>query len=87
MLERFSEDTYNDAYESTIGVDFRIKTLSILDQTVKVQAWDLAGNVRFRTITQSYYRGGHAILLCFDITNHASFQDINGLHADCCRLC
>ena len=83
MLNRFSDNVWNPAYISTIGVDFRIKTIEILNikknttDIVKLQIWDTAGQERFRTITTSYYRGAHIILLCFDLTNMTSFNSLD----------
>ena len=45
---------------------------------VKVQIWDTAGQERFRTITQSYYKGTHAIVLCYDSTNRNTFKSLPG---------
>lgn len=38
--------------------------------------WDTAGQERFRTITTSYYRHSHGILLVYDITDEVSFENI-----------
>ena len=59
LLLRFADDTYTESYISTIGVDFKIRTLELDGKTVKLQIWDTAGQERFRTITSSYYRGAH----------------------------
>ena len=40
--------------------------------------WDTAGQERFRTITSSYYRGAHGILLIFDVTDSKSFEEVSG---------
>jgi len=75
-LLRYSENNFSDAYISTIGVDFKIKTLHLDDKAVKLQIWDTAGQERFRTITASYYRGAQGIIVVYDVTNQASFDNI-----------
>lgn len=57
ILLRFSDDQFNESYLTTIGVDFRFKTLKIDGKTIKLQIWDTAGQERFRTITNAYYKG------------------------------
>jgi small GTP-binding protein len=76
LLNRFADDVYTDSYISTIGVDFKIRTVETDGKICKLQIWDTAGQERFRTITSSYYRGAHGILLVFDITNTESFTNI-----------
>ena len=76
ILLRFSDDVFTDNFISTIGVDFKIKKLDINGQQVKMQIWDTAGQERFRTITSSYYRGAHGIIIVYDITNKESFDHV-----------
>ena len=76
LLLRFSDDTYSNDYISTIGVDFKIKTVELDGKTVKLQIWDTAGQERFRTITSSYYRGSHGIIIVYDITDQDSFNGV-----------
>ncbi|XP_064989473.1 GTP-binding protein YPTM2 isoform X1 [Musa acuminata AAA Group] len=64
LLLRFADDSYLESYISTIGVDFKIRTVEQDGKTVKLQIWDTAGQERFRTITSSYYRGAHGIIVC-----------------------
>ena len=42
----------------------KIRTIQLDSKTVKLQIWDTAGQERFRTITSSYYRGAHGIIVC-----------------------
>ncbi|WOL01586.1 ras-related protein RABD1 isoform X1 [Canna indica] len=76
LLLRFADDSYVDSYISTIGVDFKIRTFELDGKTVKLQIWDTAGQERFRTITSSYYRGAHGIIIVYDITEMESFNNI-----------
>jgi len=53
LLLRFADDSFTDSYISTIGVDFRFRTVRLGDKFVKLQIWDTAGQERFRTITSA----------------------------------
>lgn len=75
LLVRFSDDTYTQDYISTIGVDFKIRTIDLDGKIVKLQIWDTAGQERFRTITSSYYRGAHGIIVVYDVTDQESFNN------------
>ena len=85
MLLRFADDIFNDTYISTIGVDFKIRTIDHNNKTIKLQIWDTAGQERFRTITSSYYRGAHAIIVVYDITDKDSFEHIKAWMCECDR--
>ena len=53
LLVRFAENTFSGNYITTIGVDFKIRTMNIDGQKIKLQIWDTAGQERFRTITST----------------------------------
>ncbi|XP_008400297.1 ras-related protein Rab-8B [Poecilia reticulata] len=76
LLFRFSEDAFNTTFISTIGIDFKIRTVELDGKKIKLQIWDTAGQERFRTITTAYYRGAMGIMLVYDITNEKSFDNI-----------
>ena len=59
------------------GIDFKIKTIQVENQRVKLQVWDTAGQERFRTITQTYYKGAMGIVLVYDCTEEATFNNIS----------
>ena len=77
FLKRYTDGTFQDAYLSTIGFDFKFKHITLDNgKTVKVQLWDTAGQERFRTIAKSYYKGAHGIVLIYDVTNRKTFDNI-----------
>lgn len=76
ILLRFSDNIFNDNFLPTIGVDFKIRTFDLQSKTIKMQIWDTAGQERFKTITSSYYRGAHGVVLVYDITDRQSFKDL-----------
>jgi Ras-related protein Rab-1A len=76
LIQRYDQGQFNPYFVSTIGCDYAIKELTIKDKIVKLQCWDCAGNERFRTITTSYYRGSHIILLVFDMNDNNTIDSI-----------
>jgi len=76
LLLRFADDSFEDNYISTVGVDFRFRTVTVDNELVKLQIWDTAGQERFRTITSAYYRGANGVILVYDITNNETFEHV-----------
>eukprot|EP01118_Nematostelium_gracile_P015936 TRINITY_DN6495_c0_g1_i1.p1 TRINITY_DN6495_c0_g1~~TRINITY_DN6495_c0_g1_i1.p1 ORF type:complete len:222 (+),score=62.41 TRINITY_DN6495_c0_g1_i1:123-788(+) len=76
LLLRFSDDSFTPSFITTIGIDFKIRTIDLEGKRIKLQIWDTAGQERFRTITTAYYRGAMGILLVYDVTDDKSFANI-----------
>jgi len=76
LLLRFSDDSFTPSFITTIGIDFKIRTIELDGKRIKLQIWDTAGQERFRTITTAYYRGAMGILLVYDVTDERSFKNI-----------
>ncbi|EGD76056.1 GTP-binding protein yptV3 [Salpingoeca rosetta] len=76
LLMRFTDDTFDEHMGPTIGVDFKNKMLTLNGQQVKLTVWDTAGQDRFKTLTASYYRGAHGVILVYDVTRRATFEHI-----------
>lgn len=76
ILFRFCDDAFNASFISTIGIDFKIKTVEVNGKVVKLQIWDTAGQERFKTITYSYLRGAHGVMLVYSVTSRQSFESI-----------
>lgn len=85
LLLRFADDTFTSSFISTIGVDFKIRTLDVDGKTVKLQVWDSMGSSRFKIdprIQSSAIRNAHGILVCYDITNADSYDAVKNYFQD-----
>jgi len=76
IMMRFADDSFSSSFITTIGIDFKIKTITLNNKKIKLQIWDTAGQERFRTITTAYYRGAMGIIMVYDITDELSFSNI-----------
>ena len=61
----------------TIGVEFGNYLMRINQKhLIQLQIWDTAGQESFRNITRIFYKGSHAVILVYDITNSDSFENV-----------
>lgn len=74
LLLRFTDETFENIFMPTVGVDYKTKIIDIDGSRVKLQIWDTAGQKKFRAITKAYYRGANGILLVFDISRRETFS-------------
>lgn len=65
LLLRYTDDEYLNPEEAsaTIGVDYKVKSITVGGKKYKLSIWDTAGQERFRTLTSSYYRGAHGVII------------------------
>ncbi|MFX0087443.1 MAG: Rab family GTPase [Candidatus Hodarchaeota archaeon] len=80
LRERYLGKQFSSGYVMTIGADFAVKKTQIKteegEKEVKFQIWDLAGQPRFNSVRELYYKGSHGGLLVFDITRRDSFTNL-----------
>ncbi len=77
FLLRYCDKTFQEAHLSTIGLDYRLKTMILKSgKNIKLQIWDTAGQDRFRAITKNYYKGANGIILIYDVTNLQSYENV-----------
>jgi len=74
LLMRFVDDKFDPDQPATIGVDFKVKTVNVDGNLVKLAIWDTAGQERFRTLTPSYYRGAQGVICVYDVTRRDTFD-------------
>ncbi|CAP73118.1 uncharacterized protein PODANS_2_5320 [Podospora anserina S mat+] len=74
LLTRYCDDEFDpETSAATIGIDFKIKVLNVRGKPYRLTLFDTAGQERFRTLSTSFYRGAHGVLLVYDISTRASF--------------
>jgi len=76
LIERFLTGVFNITLRMTIGVDFRIKKLTVENKNVTLQIWDFAGEDRFRVMLPLYVKGSKGGIFMFDITRYSSLKNI-----------
>lgn len=81
LLTRFTDQKFTEKHVSTIGVDFKTKTIEVeLDmgiiKRVKLQLWDTAGQERFHSIATQYYRGSHCVVFVFSYDDGRSLENL-----------
>ncbi|CAL5978718.1 Rab1a [Hexamita inflata] len=86
ILVRFTDGTFSDKFTTTIGVDYKIRSISIpvddATKIIKLHIWDTAGQEKFKTITRTYFRGAQGIMIVYDVTNRESFMSVKNWLAD-----
>ena len=74
LITRFVYDSFDNTYQTTVGIDFISKTIYLEDRTVRLQLWDTAGQERFRSLIPCYIRDSRVAVVVYDITNANTFH-------------
>jgi Ras-related protein Rab-13 len=76
LIRRFVYDNFEFNSPTTYGISDHSKKIDIEDQKVSLTILDTAGQERFRCIVPSYFRGSHAAILVYDITDKKTFEKV-----------
>ncbi len=76
LLLSYTDNYFPDSHIATIGIDYKIKTLTINGVQLKLQIWDTSGQERFRSMTHTFLKTANGIVFAYDITNKKSFEGI-----------
>jgi small GTP-binding protein len=87
ILLQFTHGSFSGNYLSTVGIDFKIKSIEINGKIYKLQIWDSAGQERFAAITKNYYRGAMGIIIVYDVTRRESFDMVGKWLRDVRSIC
>nr|XP_043608462.1 ras-related protein RABC1-like [Erigeron canadensis] len=80
LISLISQNAIEDL-SPTIGVDFKVKYVTVNGKKLKLAIWDTAGQERFRTLTSSYYRGAQGIVMVYDVTRRETFTNLSDIWA------
>ena len=75
IVLRFYRNTFFENSGPTIGAAFYTMPIPFDNRSIILDTWDTAGQERFRSIAPVYYRNSHAVMIVFDITDNASYDD------------
>lgn len=76
ILLRYCDNCFKPTYASTIGVDFKVKTLQVEEYKIKLQIWDTAGQEKFKNLSTTFYKGALIIILTYAIDSATSFANV-----------
>ena len=76
LINKFVNDEFCYDVSSTIGVDFKCKSIDINEQKIKIKIWDTAGQEKFGDIVKIFYRDSDGVILTYDMTNRESFLNL-----------
>lgn len=77
LMQQFVNSKFSHQYKATIGADFLTKEITVdNNKLVTLQIWDTAGQERFQSLGVAFYRGADCCVLCFDVTNEKSLNNL-----------
>jgi small GTP-binding protein len=79
VLLRYSEGKFVENYMMTIGINYMFKVTAVDGVRIKLQIWDTAGQDKYKTITQNYYRNSDGVLIVFGLDSRESFHSVRTL--------
>lgn len=76
LAVRYVKNYFSESYESTPGINLLRKVIEEKDKTIILDIWDTGGQEKFNYLRNLYYKGASGALVCYDITNRKSFEDV-----------
>lgn len=76
LLLRYTENKYDFGQRPTIGMDFVSKDITWEGRRIKIQFWDTAGQEKYKSIANSYFKISNGIILVYDVTRRETFEKL-----------
>ncbi|MCF2137622.1 MAG: GTP-binding protein [Candidatus Thorarchaeota archaeon] len=77
LIRRVLLDEFDPNYKATVGVDLSAAALNIDPFTpVILTLIDLGGQADFRELRTQYYKGAHAVIFVYDVSDRSTFDSL-----------
>ena len=76
LLLRYCKDTFSEDSKATIGVDFYTKHIFADELSIKVQFWDTAGQEKYKSMSNTYFKMASGVIIVYDITRSKTFEKL-----------
>lgn len=77
LMCRYVDDTFNLNMMGTAGLDLKKKIVQIGDKEILVYIYDIAGQERFRVISNAQYKNMNGVIVIYDVTDHKSYDCVS----------
>ncbi|MBY8992580.1 MAG: hypothetical protein KGD58_17675 [Candidatus Lokiarchaeota archaeon] len=77
LVTNFCKSYYTIKTGHTIGLEFHVKTLSVLGKKMKFNLWEFSDHQRFKPLAPLYFRGAAAAIIIFDINKPDFWYRLN----------
>jgi small GTP-binding protein len=86
LIRRYCTGMFEESRVMTIGVDFQVKIVDVDDRPIKLSIWDIAGQDRFGSFRDVFYRGAQAVALVYDVTDILSLNNLANWHREIVKV-
>ena len=77
IINQYVEETFKEDQLTSAGASFSTKKIELKNGNIgTLEIWDTAGQEKFRSLTQLFYKEASAAILVYDITRKNSFDEI-----------
>ena len=76
LIKRYCEGRFVKRYISTIGVDYGVKKLTLKEQPISINFFDLSGNEEYKEIRTEFYADSNGVIMVYDVDNRDSFSSL-----------
>ena len=78
IINKFTSGIFDPEVVTSLSAQFISKSIEFkeINQTIKFDIWDTAGQEKFRSLAKIFYKDAKVICLCYDITSRKSFNEL-----------